>query len=143
MANVKMGFEGIAYYGAAGSSATNQLLNVRDIKLELDVDKGNTTVRGDSSGPPIETEDVCIRKVSVELTMINDITDTFFAALMTAAAAGSGVALKLKSYSSGRGPDADFSLKASLPWNLNGEQVITFTATPSRSYGRAPSNWTT
>ena len=32
----------------------------------LEVEKGNTTVRGDGSAPPIETEDVTIRKVTIE-----------------------------------------------------------------------------
>lgn len=141
MANVKMGYEGMLYYGAAGSTAATLLTNVRDIKLELDRETGDTTVRGSSTSPPIKTEETAMLVVGLEFDMINDITDTSFAALKTAAAAGTGVALRGKDYSSGKGPDADFTLKASLPWNLAGEQVVTFTATPSRAYGRSPQNW--
>lgn len=141
MANVKMGYEGMLYYGAAGSTATTLLTNTRDIKLELDRETGDTTVRGSSTSPPIKTEETAMLVVGLEFDMINDITDASFAALKTAAAAGTGVALRGKDYSSGKGPDMDATLKASLPWNLAGEQVVTFTATPSRAYGRAPQNW--
>lgn len=136
-----MGFEGLLYYGTAGSTAATLLTNCKDITLSMDVERGNTTVRGDSTVPPIETEDVTLRKVQIEFTMINDITDTAFAALNTATGTGAGVALRLKDYGSGKGPDADFTLSKSAPFPLNGEQAITFTATPSRSYGRAPTNW--
>lgn len=141
MANVKMGFEGMLYYGTAGTTAATLLENTKDITLNMEVERGNTTVRGDSSGPPIETEDVTLRRVGIEFVMINDITDTAFAALNQAAADGVGVALRGKDYTSGKGPDADFTLSVSKPWPLNGEQVVTFTASPSRSYGRAPQNY--
>ena len=141
MANVKMGFEGLLYYGAAGSTAATLLENTRDITVTYDVERGDTTVRGDSSVPPIKTADVTARMVNIEFVMINDITDTAFAALKTACAAGTGVALRGKDYASGSGPDADYTLGMSAPWPLAGEQVVTFTAEPSRSYGRAPSNY--
>lgn len=138
MANVKMGFEGLLYYGTAGSTASTLLENVKDITVSRDVERGNTTVRGTSAAPPIETEDVTTRKLQIEFVMIIDITDTSLEALRQAAANGTGVALRGKDYSSGKGPDADFTLSVSEPWPLNGEQAITFTATPTRSYGRAP-----
>jgi hypothetical protein len=71
--------------------------------------------------------------------MVNDSTDTNFEALRVAAAAGTAVALRGKDYSSGKGPDADFTLSMSAPWPLQGEQVVTFTATPTRGSGRTPS----
>ena len=141
MANVKMGFEGMLYYGAAGSTGSTLVENVKDITLNLDVERGDTTVRGDSSAPPIKTEDVTSRMAGIEWGMINDATDTALTALMTAAAAGTGIALRLKDHSSGKGPDADFTLSVSHSKPLNGEQLITFTASPSRSYGRAPQRW--
>lgn len=138
MANQKMGFEGILYYGAPGSTAATQITNCKDITISRDVERGNTTVRGDSSVAPIETEHVTLRKLQVEFTMLNDSTDTTLEALRVAVATGAGVALRGKDYSSGKGPDADFTLSQSDPWTLNGEQAITFTAVPTRAYGRAP-----
>lgn len=139
MANVKMGFEGLLYYGTAGSTAATLLTNCQDIKFDLDVERGNTTVRGTSTSPPVKTSSVTALVVGIEWTMINDITDTALAALKTAVGAGAGVALRGKDYTSGKGPDADFTLKMSNPWPLEGEQAITFTAEPCRDYGRAPS----
>jgi len=141
MANVKMGFEGKLYYGAAGATASTLLENVKDITVNMEVERGDTTVRGTGASPPIKTEDVTQRMLGLEFVMINDITDTSFAALMTAAAAGTGVALRGKDHASGKGPDSDYTLSVSAPWPLNGEQVVTFTASPSRSYARAPQSY--
>lgn len=138
MSNQKMGFEGLLYYGAAGSTASTLLENCKDITISNDVERGNTTVRGTSASAPIETEHVTLLKLQIEFTMVNDSTDTYLEALKVAAAAGTAVALRGKDYSSGKGPDGDFTLSASKPWPLQGEQVITFTATPTRGSGRAP-----
>lgn len=140
MAN-KMGFEGQIYYGVAGSTATTLLENVKDITLTMEPTKGNTTVRGDGSAPPTQTEDVTQIVLGVEFVMLNETTDTAFEALRAAAAAGTGVALRLKDHAAGKGPDADWTLGVSAPWPLEGEQVVTFTASPSRSYGRAPQRY--
>lgn len=136
-----MGFEGLLYYGTAGSTATTLLENCKDITVTRDVERGNTTVRGTGANPPIETESVTVRKIQIEFVMINDITDTEFAALKTAVSAGTAVALRGKDYASGKGPDADFTLSMSEPWPLNGEQAVTFTATPNRDHGRSPQTY--
>jgi hypothetical protein len=138
LANQKMGFEGQLFYGAPGSTASTLIENCQDITVTRDVERGNTTVRGDSSVAPIETEHVTLRKLQIEFVMLNDSTDTTLESLRVAVATGAGVALRGKDYSSGAGPDADFTLSQSDPWPLNGAQVITFTATPTRAYGRTP-----
>lgn len=140
MPNIKMGFEGLVYFSdTTGSTAATLLENCKDVAYNLEVDKGNTTVRGDSSAPPIETEDVTIRRVSIEFMMIKDTTDTALEALLTALYAGSAVALRLKDYSAGKGFDGDCTGTVANGEPLNGEQTLQFTFTPSRSYGRAPS----
>lgn len=138
---VKMGWQGLLYYGAAGSTAATLLENVRDVKIDLGTETGDTTVRGDSSVPPIETGDVVKRMCGIEWNMINDDTDSALAAMLTAAAAGTGVALRGKDYSSGKGPDADFTLSVTRGEPIGGEQTYDFVAKPSRSYGRTPQNY--
>ena len=138
MANTKMGFEGQLFYGAAGSTASTLLGNTRDITLTFETEQGDTTKRGDGSAPPIETEDVTLRRVGIEFQMINDVTDSELAALEAAAAAGTPVALRGKDHSAGKGPDGDFILSRGKPLPLRGEQVITFTARPTRQSGRDP-----
>lgn len=138
MANQKMGFEGLLYYGVAGSTASTLIENCKDISISRDVERGDTTVRGDSSVAPIKTEHVTQRMLQIEFTMLNDSTDATLEALRVAVAMGAAVALRGKDYASGKGPDADFTLSQSDPWLLNGEQAITFTATPTRGSGRTP-----
>ncbi len=138
MANTKMGFEGLIYYGATGSTAATLLTNVKDINYNVDLERGDTTVRGDSTTIPIKTEDATLRTVSIEFTMINDITDTAFEAMRVAAAAGTGVAIRTKDYASGKGFDGDCTISMQNGMPLAGEQTTQFTATPSRGYGRAP-----
>ncbi len=138
MANQKMGFEGQLFYGVPGSTGATLIENCKDISVSRDVNRGNTTVRGDSSVAPVETEHVTVRKMQIEFVMLNDSTDAVLEALRVACDAGEGVALRGKDYSGGKGPDADFTLSMSDPWPLDGEQAITFTAVPTRAYGRAP-----
>ncbi len=134
MANVKMGFEGQLFYGPADASQADvNLTNVKDITLTYDVERGDITVRGGSTVPPIKLEAVTMRSFSVEWGMINDkgTPDAELALLLTAATDGTLVAIYLKDYSSGAGPDFDATLSVSWGLPLSGEQTITFTAVPS------------
>ena len=138
MGNQKMGFEGRIYYGTAGSQASTLIENATDISEDFDFDEGSTTVRGDSTVAPVETGDVTVRKYSLEWTMVNDSTDTVLEALRVAAVAGTVVAIRGKDYAAGKGFDGDCKIKFKHGKPLKGEQTIQFTATPSRSAGRAP-----
>lgn len=132
-----MGFEGEIYYGAAGSTASTKLTNSRDINYNLDPEKGDTTERGDGSAPPIVTERVAARVVSIDWTMLNKVGDTSLEALRVAAYAGLPVALRLKDYDSGKGYDGDVTLSVAHGKPYRGEQTYQFTATPNDDQ-RAP-----
>jgi hypothetical protein len=137
--NIKMGFEGQIYFSATpGATGTTLLENVKDANYNLEVEKGNTTVRGDGTMPPIETEDVTVRKVTIDFMMIKDTSDTALEALLTALYAGTGVAIRMKDYAAGKGYDGDCTGTVGRGKPLNGEQTLQITLTPSRSYGRAP-----
>jgi hypothetical protein len=139
MANVKMGFEGQFFYGASGSTGSTQLTNVTDIEYDCELEYGNSTVRGSGASVPIETQEPTLVKVSsIEWTMINDITDTNLASLLTSARAGTLVAIRTKDYSAGKGFDGDCSLSVANGQPIKGEQTYKFKAMPSRGAGRAP-----
>lgn len=138
MGNVLMGFQGLIYYGTAGSTATTQLTNVGDINYNLDAEKGDTTVRGTGSAPPIKTDSITALGIQIEWDMIHDITDTSLAALLSAAFAGTGVAIRTKDYASGQGFNGDCSITVQDGMPLKGQATKKFTATPCRDYGRAP-----
>jgi len=138
----KMGFEGLIYYGAAGSTAATQITNSRDITITIDPEYGETTTRGSGSAPPIVTQTVVALGVSIEWTMLNKTDDTTLDALQTAAAAGTAVALRTKDYSSGSGFDGDVTISVNHGVPYKGEQTYQFTATPYRDSSREPVLWT-
>jgi len=138
MAVKKVGFEGLLYYGAQGSTAATQVTNSRDISEEFTTEKGDTTVRGDGSAPPKNTSRVTSLGYKLTFQMVMKSDDTTLLALIAAAVAGTPVALRTKSYSSGLGVDADFVLDFSHGKPLKGEQTLDFTAELNDD-NRAPS----
>jgi hypothetical protein len=137
--STKMGFEGEIYYGAAGSTAATKITNSQDISVSIDPEKAGTTVRGDGSSPPINTERVVALGSQYEWTMLNKTTDAVLAALRAAVATGAAVALRSKDYSAGKGFDGDVTLAMKNGQPIKGEQTFVFTATPTDEGGRAPS----
>lgn len=128
---MKMGFEGLAYYGVKGSTAATLISNRVDLSFDVDPQMAPTTVAGAGTAPPVETEGVATIKWSATLKMKNVASDAVLLALRTAAAAGNAVALRLKDYSSGKGYDGDVNVKETFGGNLNGEQTFDFTFTPN------------
>jgi len=132
---IKMGFEGVIYTGTAGTTAGTLITDARDVKLSIDPEMGNTTVRGDSSAPPVDTEQVTALKASITLSLINNtagVPATVLQALLGAGAAGTAVAIRMKDYVSGKGYDGDCNVKWELGAPLKGEQTFDFTFTPNR-----------
>jgi len=127
----KMGFEGEIYYGAKGGTASTKLTNSRDITESFDIEEGDTTVRGAGTSPPIKTSRVTARSYSIEWTMLNNTTDTSLTALIAAAVAGTAVAVRTKSYSSGLGYDGDMNISYKQGVPVAGEQTFQFTGKPN------------
>lgn len=129
----KMSYHALFKYGAAGSTASTVITNIRDKKIDLEPQVASTTEAGDGTEVPIDTEEVTSLKVSFEWTMLEKDNDATLAALKSAAMSGTPVALRTQDYESGLGYDGDVILKMSANKPLNGEASITFTATPNRS----------
>lgn len=134
MATKKMGFEGLIYYGVPGSTAASLIENSRDITESFDIGEGDTTVRGAGTSPPIETSRVTSRKFGIEWQMTEKSDDTILTALKAAAIAGTPVAIRTKSFSSGTGYDGDMNIKFKKGKPLKGEQTLDFSATPNDDY---------
>lgn len=131
MATKKMGFEGKIYYGPAGTQAPTEIGNSRDITESFDIGEGPTTVRGTSGNPPIETSRVVSRKYGIDWQMTYKSDDATLLALMAAAAAGNPVAIRTKSFATGKGYDGDMNVKWKHGKPLNGEQTLDFSGTPN------------
>ena len=128
---MKMGFEGLAYYGVKGSTAATLISNRVDITFDVDPQMAPTTVAGLGVLTPIETEGVATIKWSATIKMKNVANDGVLVALRSAAAAGGPVAIRMKDYASGKGYDGDCNVKESFGGSLNGEQTFDFTFTPN------------
>ena len=126
-----MGYSGILYYGSSGSTASTQVTNCVDLDYSIDVERGDTTVRGDGSVPPIMTSRVTARKVTITWKMLDKTTDTTLTALRAAAATGAAVALRTKNYSSGTGFDGDCTISCKNGMPLKGEATFEFSAEPT------------
>lgn len=135
---VRMGYEGQLFYGTAGSQAATQVTNCVDLEYNTEPEKGETTVRGAGTSPPIVTERVTALKPTITWRMLNKPADTTLAALIAAARAGTAVALRTKSYSSGTGFDGDCTVSVNHGAPLKGEQTFEFVATATDDEGRTP-----
>jgi hypothetical protein len=142
MAITRMGFEGKIYSGVAGAEATTELENTRDITYTGDHERGETTVRGDGSAPPMKTERVVTRVASIEWEMTNRDGDTALADLLEAAYSGDPIALRTKDKAAGMGFDGDVTLTVTHGKPLKGEQTFRFTASPTDAAGRDPVPYT-
>lgn len=135
----RMGFEGKIYYGAAGAEATTLIENSRDITYTFDTEEGDTTVRCAGSGPPIETGRVTVLKVTaLSWQMTNTTGDTVLTALLTAAYAGTPVAIRTKDKTAGKGFDGDVYLSVNHQKPLRGEQLVEFSVKRVTRENRTP-----
>lgn len=135
---VRMGFEGLAFYGPAGAEATSPIPETRDMSVDYGTTKGNTIVREPDGSIPNQTENVTARAWSFSLQVLNDSSDAIITAMLAASYVGSPIALRTKDHAAGKGFNGDVILEHKHGKNLAGEQVIDFTAKPTRQAGRRP-----
>ena len=137
MAKTYMGFEGIIYAGAEGSTASNQLLNCVDITYGMTTEEGDTTPRGDGSSVPLNTSEVTAVISEINFTMLNVASDTELEAIRAAAATGGRRAIRTKDHAAGKGFDGDCHFTVSNGKPLRGQQTVEIVAKPSR-HNRVP-----
>src|SRR3990167_11417063 len=100
----RLGFEGELYWGTAGSTAATQLTIARDISYKFEPVEADVSDRASV----VEMTDVAMVKFSLEFEVNNDNSNTFIAAMRSAAATGGAIAFRTKDRASGYGVDADF-----------------------------------
>mgnify|MGYP007001893351 CR=1 FL=1 len=84
-----MGFVGKLYWGSPGTTAATELTIARDVNYKFEPVEGDVSDRASL----IELVDVAMIKYSLEFEVNNKDTDSFIAALRTAAATGAAIAL--------------------------------------------------
>ncbi|WP_425618031.1 hypothetical protein NA78x_001724 [Anatilimnocola sp. NA78] len=127
MAEKRAGYEFTIAYGPAGATATTPITNSIDVTDEFVTEKGETTVRGDGTAPPVKAFRVVAREKKVTFQMLMKTDDTTLAALLAASYAGTPVALRTKAHATGLGTNADFILEHSKGAPLKGMQTVDFT----------------
>ena len=136
-----MGYTTQLFIGTPGSSAGTRVENARDINHPIEQTYGTTTIRGDGTAIPIETEKTVSRKPSVTWTMGSDPNDAPLATLRAAAKSATPVVACLLKERNAAGAevtilDSDFNIKVTEKSPLGGALEYDFEATPSRDYGR-------
>lgn len=75
MPNVILGMDAKLYYGNAGSSATNEMTNVRDVTVSAEAGEADVTTRANSGW---RATVATLRECSIEFEMVWDPADAGF-----------------------------------------------------------------
>ena len=139
MAYEEMGYQLRLYIGTAGTTAGTQVTQATDIDYDVATTKGSTTARGTGGAPPIHTENVTERAVTVTWKQLNDPTnDTTLATLISKAIVGDPLSIKLTTGSGATLLDCDVTLTKKYNAPIGAEGSYDFTATPTKQSGRTP-----
>jgi hypothetical protein len=123
------------YHGAAGSTATSELTNVKDVTLNLETGEADVTTRGNQGWRATVGT---LKEGSVEFEMVWDSDDTGFTAIKNAYFNNTPIALAILDHENGEGLDADFSI-TNFSRNEPLEEAITVSVTAKPTYStRAP-----
>jgi hypothetical protein len=134
-----MGYESLAYYGAAGSTAATLITNMRNLNYDVKPKMAEIQTKGDGTTPPVTTH----RPTGIEATgwgwnMLNKTNDTTLTALLAAALTGASVAIRVIRSTGKLGFDSDVFLSARQGLNYDGEQTIDFTVEGLDESNRTP-----
>ncbi len=135
----EMGFQTKLYVGTAGQDATTQVENALDVDYKIATQKGPTTNRGTGGLPPITTENVTQRGVTITWGMNND--DDEANLLLFVGAAKTGTPISVKLVTGGTGVTlfhGDVILEKDYDAPLAGSATYNFTAVPTKQAGRTP-----
>lgn len=105
--DVVIGLDAKTYYGTAGSTALNELTNIKDLTLNLEHGEADITTRG-SGGWRVTA--LTLKEGSIEFEMLWKKADAGFAAIRAAYMSRDPVALAILDGDNGEGLDADFSV---------------------------------
>ncbi len=127
MAERLIGFEGILLWGAAGSTASTALTIVRDVSYKIDTTDADVSDRGSI----IKYNRAAQVAFSIEFEVNNDSSNSFIAAVRTAALAGDPIAIRTRDKTSGWGVDGDFIISIDESQPLTDAQRLKYSAMPT------------
>lgn len=130
----KAAWERVIYRGTAGSTAATLITpNMIDIGMSAEPERTEITARGNGTAVPKKGDMVvCLVRTPGPFTMIYDPDDTHFAAIMTAAEAGTPLAFLVKKGLTGTTEfDGDCTIGVAAPGGLKDGMIVTFTLVPT------------
>jgi len=128
------GYKRAIYRGTAGATAATLITpNVIDIGMGAEPERVEITARGNGTAVPKKGEMiVCLARTPGPFSMIYDPDDTHFAAIMTAANAGTPLAFTIKKSLTGTVEfDGDCTIAYDAPGGLKDGMIVTFTLVPT------------
>jgi predicted secreted protein len=125
------------YYGTAGTAASKELTNVKDVTLNLEAGEADVTTRGNKGWRATVGT---LKEGSVEFEMVWDSADAGFSAIKDAYFNNKPVALKILDYENGEGLDADFSI-TNFSRSEPLEEAITVSITAKPTYSTRAPTW--
>jgi len=136
MADFILGMNAKIYYGKAGSTASSELSNVRDVTVTLEAGEADVTTRANDGWRATAPT---LKECTVEFEMVWKTTDAGFTAIKNAFLNNTTIALLVLSESGGEGMDGDFSI-TNFSRNEALEEAITVSVTAKLATFR---EWTT
>jgi hypothetical protein len=107
MATFILGKDGKLYHGVAGTTASSEMGNVRDVTLTMEAGPADVTTRANfgwrATAPTL-------RECTCEFEMVWNAADAGFTAVKNAFLASALIALKILDKLGGQGPDGDFAI---------------------------------
>jgi len=132
---IKLGMKGKLYYGPAGSRATSELRNAKDVTLTLEKGEADVTTRGNEGWRATVGT---LKEGSVEFEMLWDTDDLGFNAIQQAYFNDTPLAFAILDGENGHGLDADFAvMNFSRTEALEEAMAVSVTIKPTYST-RAP-----
>ena len=136
---IKLGMEARLYYGTAGATATTELINVKDVTLNLETGEADVTTRGNQGW---RATVATLKSGTVEFEMIWDTGNAGFTAIKNAYFNNTSIALAILDGPNGEGLDADFSI-TNFSRNEPLEEAITVSVTAKPTYSTRAPAWKT
>jgi len=123
------GFEAKFYYGTAGSTASSELSNCKDLTLNSEATAGEITSRATGGYKAFASG---LKDASVEWEMVWLTDNAGFEAIRDAYVGRSAIALAILDAASGEGLDADFVITAfNRTESLDDPMAVSVTAKPT------------
>ncbi len=134
---IRLGMDAKLFHGPAGTTASNELANTRDVTLNLETGEADVTTRGNQGW---RATAATLKEGTVEFEMVWDTEDTGFNAIKDAFFNNTAIAMAVLDKANGAGLDADFMI-TNFSRSEPLEEAITVSVTARPTYSERAPQW--